>query len=309
MHRSLELTVPPTVTEDLCQQLVALDEVVSLSVQKGISRKPAGDVISVQVLNRGADDVLRLAGKAVARPEDLSVATAELSSIIAPAEGEKILNDKDEAIWEEVEAGLRHQGRPTPNYLALMGLGGIMAAVGLVSEPVPQAVAFIASSIIAPGFEPVAAIPMGVVLGRWQVVARGLRSTVIGYSLFMLMAGLTMLLLVQVGESSATELANNPEVRSMAQPTLKTILVSACGAAAGIVIIAAYRRSVIAGALIALILMPAAALVGCGLAVGRSNLASEGLTRFLIDVGFVLGLGLLIFYCKQRFQHQRRPLE
>lgn len=309
MHRNLELTVPSDVTENLCQQLIALDEVVSLSVQRNGSRKPVGDIITAQVLNRGADDVLRIAGKAVARPEDLSVATSELSSIIAPAEGEKILNDKDEAIWEEVEAGLRHQGRPTANYLALMGLGGIMAAVGLVSDPGPQAVAFIASSIIAPGFEPIAAIPMGTVLRRWRVVGRGLRSTIIGYLLFMMMAGLTMLCLVAAGETSARELAANPEVRSMAQPTLKTLLVSACGAAAGIVIIAAYRRSVIAGALIALILMPAAALVGCGLAVGQSHLALEGFIRFLIDVAFVLVLGLAIFYSKQRFLHQRRPLE
>ncbi|SHK01277.1 DUF389 domain-containing protein [Hymenobacter psychrotolerans] len=309
MHRSLELTVPPTVTESLCQQLVELDDVISVSVLPGASRKPPGDITTVQVLNRGADEVLRRAGAAVPKPEDLWVSTTELSSIIAPAEGEKILNDKDEAIWEEVEAGLRHQGRPTPNYVALMALGGIMAAVGLVSEPVPQAVAFIASSIIAPGFEPIAALPMGVVLKRWHVVWRGLRSTLIGYFLFILTAGLTMWLLVASGESSATELMANPEVHSISQPTLKSLLVSACGAAAGIVIIAAYRRSVIAGALIALILMPAAALIGAGVAVGISSLAVEGLIRFGIDVAFVLVLGFIIFYSKQKILHRRRPLE
>jgi hypothetical protein len=309
MHRNIEITIVPTATEALCEQLVALEEVIGLSVSLGASRKPAGDIITVQVLNRGADEVLRRAAAAVASPDDLSIATAELSSIIAPAQGQTVLNDKDEAIWEEVEAGLRHQGRPTANYAALMALGGIMAAVGLVSEPVPQAVAFIASSIIAPGFEPVAALPMGVVLGRWQVVGRGLRSTLIGYSLFVLAAGLTMLLLVAAGESSAAELSANPEVHSISAPTLKALLVSACGAAAGIVIIAAYRRSVIAGALIALILMPAAALIGCGLAVGRPDLALEGLRRFGIDVAFVLVLGLLIFFLKQQLEHRRRPLE
>lgn len=309
MHRSLALTVPPVVTEDLCQQLVTLEDVISLSVQTGASRKPHGDIITVQVLNRGADEVLRLAGAAVAQPEQLSIATAELTSIIAPAEAEKVLNDKDEAIWEEIEAGLRHQGRPTANYAALMALGGVLAAVGLVSEPVPQAVAFIASSIISPGYEPIASIPMGTVLRRWHVVGRGLRSVLIGYALFILAAGLTMLLLVTAGESSAAELASNPEVHSISEPSLKTLLVSACGAAAGIVIIAAYRRSVIAGALLALALMPAAALIGCGLAVGKADLALEGLYRFAIDVAFIVVLGLLIFWLKQRFEHQRESLE
>jgi hypothetical protein len=73
-----------------------------------------------------------------------------------------------------METGLRHQGRATPNFLALMALGGAVAALGLVSNPVPQAIAFIASAIIAPGFEPLAKVPLGGVLGRWNVVKRGL---------------------------------------------------------------------------------------------------------------------------------------
>ncbi|UOQ75762.1 DUF389 domain-containing protein [Hymenobacter sp. 5516J-16] len=309
MHRNLALTVPAAITESLSKQLVEIEDVISLSVQIGASRKPVGDIITVQVLNRGADEVLRQVRAAVASPEELSISTAELSSIIDPVHGEQVLNDRDEAIWEEVEAGLRHQGRPTPNYAALMALGGVMAAVGLVSDPVPQAIAFIAASIISPGFEPIAAIPMGVVLRRWHVVGRGMRSVLIGYALFILTAGLTMLWLVGAGETSASALINNPEVRNISNPSLKELLVSACGAAAGIVIIAAYRRSVIAGALIALILMPAAALIGSGIALGQSHLALEGLTRFGIDVGFVIVLGLLIFYIKQKIVHRRESLE
>ncbi|WP_238388113.1 hypothetical protein [Hymenobacter sediminis] len=184
MHRSIALTVPPSVTETLSRQLTEIDEVVSLSVQPGASRKPPGDIITVQVLNRGADEVLRRVRDVIPDLQDLSVATAELSSIIDLSKGEKILNDRDEAIWEEVEAGLRQQGRPTPNYAALMALGGVVAAIGLVSDQVPQAVAFIASSIISPGFEPIAAIPLGVVLRPCHVVGLGLRSVLIGYALF-----------------------------------------------------------------------------------------------------------------------------
>lgn len=308
MHRTFSITTPPLVTEQLCQQLIGLETVISLNVALGASRKPAGDIITVQVLNRGTDAVLRRVQNLLP-PEQISISSTELSSLISPSQATLIMGDKDEAVWEEIESGLRHQGRPTANYRALMALGGVMAAVGLVSEPVPQVTAFIASSILAPGFEPLAAMPLGVVLRRWHVLWRGLRSTLLGYTLFILAAGLTMLLLVATGASSAEELAHNPEVLSMVQPDLKSILVSACGAAAGIIIIAAYRRSVIAGALIALILMPAAALIGCGLAVGRSHLALEGLTRFGLDVGLVLGLGLLIFQVKQLFAHRRRPSE
>lgn len=308
MHRTFSITVPPATTELLCQQLTALETVISLSVQPGASRKPPGDIITVQVLNRGTDDVLRHLQNTLP-PEQISVASSELSSLMSPSQASLIMGDKDEAIWEEIESGLRHQGRPTANFMLLMSLGGIIAAVGLVSKPVPQATAFIASSILAPGFEPLAAMPLGVVLQRWHVTWRGLRSTLLGYSLFIGAACLTMLLMAATGASSAEELATNPEVISMSQPDLKSMLVSGCGAAAGIIIIAAYRRSVIAGALIALVTMPAAALIGCSLAVGRSHLALEGLARLSLDVALVVVLGLIIFQAKQLFLHRRKPSE
>ena len=55
----------------------------------------------------------------------------------------------DEAIWEEIETGPRHQGRISANYLLLMALGGAIAATGLVAEPVPQTIAFVSVGIIA----------------------------------------------------------------------------------------------------------------------------------------------------------------
>jgi hypothetical protein len=84
MHRTLALTVPPTVTEALQAQLVALDEVIGLSVQRGTSKKPVGDVLTVHVLNRGADEVLRCALAAVTDPRELSIVASEATSFISP---------------------------------------------------------------------------------------------------------------------------------------------------------------------------------------------------------------------------------
>lgn len=55
MHRNLQITVPFSVTDKLCGDLIALENVIGLSVVRQASLKPVGDVITVQVLNRGAD--------------------------------------------------------------------------------------------------------------------------------------------------------------------------------------------------------------------------------------------------------------
>ncbi|UOQ51859.1 DUF389 domain-containing protein [Hymenobacter cellulosivorans] len=308
MHRTLEITVPAAVTESLCQELTDLTEVIGLSVQLGASRKPAGDVLIVHVLNRGADEVLRRARAAVPDDKDLSVVTSEAASFISPSHHKTIVDDKDEAIWEEMESGLRHQGAITTNYLLLMALGGLICAVGLVSEPVPQAVAFISSAIIAPGFDPMTKVPVGLALRRWILVWRGIESALVGYAVLILTAALTMYVLVATGETSAAELAANPEVEHLLHPKWMELLVAAAGALAGVVMLAAFRRSFQAGPLIAMAFIPAAALIGAGLAVGRFDLALEGLQRFGADWGFIVALGVPFFWLKQKFLHQRRPI-
>ncbi|GAA3970581.1 hypothetical protein [Hymenobacter antarcticus] len=65
MHRTLEITVPPAATDALCQQLTVLDEVIGLTLARAASQKPPGDVLTVHVLNRGADEVLRRVRAAV----------------------------------------------------------------------------------------------------------------------------------------------------------------------------------------------------------------------------------------------------
>lgn len=235
------------------------------------------------------------------------MATSELASLVNPAREDRIRKDIDAAIWEEVETGLRYNGRVTGNFLALMALGGAIAAVGMVSEPVPQGLAFVAASIIAPGFEPLAKVPLGLVLRKPQTVLLGLRSSLIGYSVVILGALATFLALQWLGVTNADEFVKNPEVEAIVNPTGKNFTVSLCGTLAGCVIVAAYRRSVIAGALIAIVTITASAMVGVSLACGRLELAGRGLERLGIDVALIIASGLVVFGTKQFFR-QRKPL-
>ena len=308
MHRTFTLTVPPAATESLCHTLVPLSGVVGLSVAVGAARKPAGhDVLTLTLLNRAADDVLRRVRAAVPGP-DLTIATAEVASIIAPAHAAAVENDRDEAVWEEMESGLRHNGCITVNYLLLMALGGLISAVGLVSDPVPQTVAFVAAGIIAPGFDPLAKVPLGAVLGRWTLVGHGLRAAALGYAVLIATAALTFWGLLATHETTAAALLANPEVRNLAAPGLSELLVPGAGALAGAVLLAAFRRPFQAGRPVARTMIPGAALVGAGLVAGLPALALDGLTRFGLDCAFIIGLGGPVLWLKQWLYHRRAPI-
>ena len=311
MHRSIEIRALPETVDGLVQDLLREKHVVGVTRQRGVSVQPPGcDVVVVHALNRGTDAVMRAVARAASRhPGPFSVATAELASLSDPEHQHAINRDVDEALWEEVEEGLRHQGRVTPNFLALMTLGGAIAAAGLVAhDPVERAVAVIAAAILAPGFEPLAKVPLGLVLRRWEVVKLGLLSTLAGYAALMAGAAVAFLLLQMLGGADPATLRGSPGAAQLAHPPATDLFISVCGAFAGLVIQAAYRRSVIAGALVAMRLIDAVAAVGAGLAAGLPGLALEGLERFGFDAGLIGLAGLIVVWIKQRFTHRRAPL-
>jgi hypothetical protein len=307
VHTEIELIVHPSYTDELIQELDGMDEVISLSVMREASIKPPGDVLTVHALNRGADEVMRLAERAHEWGE-VSVSTSELTSLVDPKQEHKVANDIDEALWEEVETDLRHQGKLTVNYLGLMALGGAVAATGFAAESASQAISFVAASVIAPGFEPLAAIPIGLALRRWGVVGRGLQSMFGGYLALILAAALTFLALRGSGVVLAEEFIVNPEVRNLAEPGLREVLLSGFGALAGMVMLLSRRHYLIPGALVALLVIEASALIGVALAAGEPGLMLEGAKRFVLDIVLIVAGGVPIVLLKQALVHRRAPM-
>jgi hypothetical protein len=307
VHTEIELIVDPSCTDELIQELDGMDEVISLSVMREASIKPPGDVLTVHALNRGADEVMRLAERAHEWGE-VSVSTSELSSLVDPKQERKVANDIDEALWEEVETDLRHQGKLTVNYIGLMALGGAVAATGFAAESASQAISFVAASVIAPGFEPLAAIPIGLALRRWSVVGRGLQSMLGGYLALILAAALTFLALRISGVVLAEEFTINPEVRNLAEPGLREVLLSGFGALAGMVMLLSRRHYLIPGALVALLVIEASALIGVALAAGEPGLMLEGAKRFGLDILLIVAGGVPIVLLKQALVHRRAPM-
>ena len=307
MHRTIEASVPSAKTDAIVRELERQAHVVGLNVLRNVSVKPPGDTLLIHVLNRGADDVLRTI-RAHVSAESFSIITSEVASINDPENQRAIDHDVDEAIWEEMETGLRHNGRLTSNYLLLMALGGVIAAAGFVSPVHHQVIAFVAASIIAPGLEPLAKLPLGIVLRRWDVAWVGVKASVVGYGVLALAGALAFRLLLLIGGTDAAAFLEHEATASLLHPKAKDVLVSLAAAAASILMYLAYRRNVIAGPLIALILIPAATAVGMSLAIGEWVHAGRIALRLGVAVALVVGTGLALIYAKQKMVHKRQPL-
>ncbi len=151
---------------------------------------------------------------------------------------------------------------------------GAVGATGLVVESTPQTISVVAAAIIALGFDPVAKIPMGLALRCWDVARAGLVSVTIGYLALILSVALIFLVLIWTG----------------------------------VVMMLSYRRYLIPGALVALMIIEAAVMVGMALAVAEPTLMYEGLERFGLDVLLIVVGGVLVVLLKQTIFHRRVPI-
>ena len=289
----------PAMVDGLLPAPLREEHVVGVTRQRGISLQPPGcDVVVVHALNRGTDAVLRAVADAAARhPGPFSVATAELASLSDPGHQHAIDRDVDEALWEESGGRSAPSGARDAQLPALMALGGAMATAGLLAhDPATQVIASVASAILSPGFEPLAKIPLGLV------------SAGAGYAVLMAGAAAAFLLLRAFGAADTGTLLASPAAETLAHPSAADLLISLCGAFAGLVITSAFRNSVIAGALVAMRLIDAAAAFGVALVAGAPGLALQALERFGLDAALIGLAGVLVMGVKQRFTHRRTPL-
>jgi uncharacterized membrane protein len=148
---------------------------------------------------------------------------------------------------------------------------------------------------------------VGMVRGSGHAVRRALIAIGGGYVLLGITGAVVYWLLHGSGMAYPQSLAESEGVKTVVDPTAADWLISGCGATAGVVIASAYRHAVIAGAQIALALVPAAALVGAGLTAGELLITLEALRRVAIDAALVVGLGAVVLTLKQRLVHRNRP--
>lgn len=307
MHRDIRITVPSAATSGLVTSLTDVEGVVSLSVERQISVKPPGDVLTLSVLNHATDEVIECLLDAA--PEgSMSVATSDLSSLHDRDAADLIKADVDEASWEDAETGLRHHSRPTANFFAANLLAGVIAACGmLASNLVTEATLLVGAAIIAVLFEPLARLSLGAVIRQRTVVWEGLRAVAFAYVTVILGALITVGCFRVAAVHFGTDFQLNEVTHDLESFPSTDLIASAAAALAGVYLVAAGRFAQLAGPLIALQLLPAAVAVGGSLVLGDGLDAGRACRILVIDLAMVVAAGLIIFTVKRVRVHGTRP--
>jgi hypothetical protein len=309
MSRVVEIVVPAGETEGLVQEIVAkLDHLIGLRVARGESREPAGDLVTLTVSNRSLYSLMRiLQERGIGTRPGRSVTISEPVSVISMPSREIIEDDKMDVVWEEMDFTIMRESTMRVNGLLVMGAAGMLAAVGIATGALHLV---IAAMVVAPGFEPITRIALGLV-ARSRVWTAAVRDTAKGYAALLLGAVLAALFLQGQGESLLTGgrdyLASEALLAHWIDFSPTSILVAAVAGSTGAVLIANNRSVLTAGVLIAHALIPPVAVIGLALVAGDLGLAVDSGLRWALEAGVVIVTGLLVFQWK-RVAVQKRDM-
>jgi hypothetical protein len=303
--RTIELTMPATSTDRFLAEVGPL-EPIAVRLQRGGSLRPPGDVVTLEVRNERLGEVMRIADRyGLGQDENVSMSTSVPLSVVTPAFA-RLTREMGATTWEELELSIGEDSTMTGDRTLVMFIAGLIAGLGITSGTLHVV---IGAMVIAPGFQPFARFVLGVInrSGAWY---GGLTDVLRAYGALLagstLAAVLTLLLGVDALDAGdEIYLAAADLVSFWSSTSWSGIVVGLAAGICGGLLVSLNRTVLTAGVMVALALVPTAALVPMALVAGDVTLAGQAALRFLIEVGLVLVGTTLVFSFKRRRDARR----
>ncbi len=308
MPRTIRIVSPADETEALISDMRGVAGLVSIQVSRGASLQPAGDVILVDSNDTGLVALMHVLDGRVRRRPEVIVTTAVPAAMLTRPQALALRRGPTEQTWEEMDLLIQQDSGMTPNALAVMAISGFLAAIGLAVGALHLV---IAGMLIAPAFEPISRVSLGIVT-RSRAWRAGIRDTISGYVALAAGAALAAGCMLALG----TPLLGGKYWydRSSAlvaywtsfDPTV--VLSIAAAGIGGAVLIVARRSTLTGGAVVALGLVPTASLIPLAFAAGDVGLVARAAARWSIEAGIVVVASLFVFGWKRARVQPRRMI-
>ncbi|MFN7057131.1 TIGR00341 family protein [Hyphomonas sp.] len=185
-----------------------------------------------------------------------------------------------EALYIQVSSN----AKPNWDYVLMVFLSTIVAAVGLVSDGVA---AVIGAMVIAPLLGPIMGLAMGAALGEVALLRKGVLSLVMGIGVAL---GVSFLLaLVMPANFESRELMSRAEVR------LDGLALAMAAGGAAALSVTRGTASALVGVMVAAALLPPAAAVGLFAGYGEGELALRAALLLSLNVASLILSALIVF--------------
>lgn len=255
----LRLTVPTALSDDVVTLLQHEDRSANLTVTRGASLVPVGDLVECDVARELVGELLdRLRGLGLDETGGILITTPTATPFAAARRLERSApGDPDDAvIWEAVIEQCYAASRPTVSFHVFLVLATLLAAIAVVTD---SSVLVIGAMVVGPEFGTVAAIATGMVFGRGGLTWRAVRLLLLSFVVAIAVVALLSLVASLTGLVSADMVTRpRPQTGFIWHPDRWSLIVALIAGAAGVLALTTARANAMVGVFISVTTVPAA---------------------------------------------------
>ena len=290
--------------------LLAEPGATHVTVLPGVAVQPVGDVVEADVTRESVDGVLSsLRGLGIDRAGGVTLETIDttLSDAANAAEQAAPGDPMDAVIWEEVVARTGEESRLSISFQVFLTIACLLAAIGAITD---SSVTVVGAMVLGPEFGPLAAVAVGAVLRRGDLVKRGVVALGVGFPLAMAVTAAASVLFDALGLLSTAALDNLDQVDFIYKVGPFSFIVALLAGAAGMLALTSAKSASLVGVFISVTTVPAAAFAAVALVEGRYAQALGSAAQLAINVIGIVVAAVAVLVVSRRTVPRRgsRPL-
>jgi uncharacterized hydrophobic protein (TIGR00271 family) len=281
----LRINAPAELAEDVTAMLTADPAVSSVTVVRGASLKPVGDLVLADVAREGANEIvdqLRELGLQNEGTMALNPARTWFSRAGYEAETRTPGSSADAVVWVDVTHQAYEESELNWTYLSFMTLATLIAGIAIVLD---SQILVIGSMVLGPEFVPIAALGLALVRRRNALFARAARTLVIGFLVAIALTALVGLAGRALGWVTEEDITGpRPQTHFIYTPDKWSFIVAVIAAAAGVLSLTSAKIGGLSGVFISVTTVPAAGNVALGLAFGVGSAVWPSTLQLVVNI-------------------------
>jgi uncharacterized hydrophobic protein (TIGR00271 family) len=195
-------------------------------------------------------------------------------------------------IWDEVVARTGEESRFSGSFQAFLTIACLLAAIGAITD---SPVTVVGAMVLGPEFGPLAAVAVGLVLRRGDLVRRGGFALAAGFPMAMIVTAVVSVLFDATGLLTTAQLAQLDQVDFIYDVGPFSLIVALLAGAAGMLSLTSAKSAALVGVFISVTTVPAAAFASVAFVEGRYSQAVQSAAQLVINlVGIVVAAAAVL---------------
>lgn len=270
---------------------------------RGVALAPAGDVVEADVARESADELIAaLCELGIDHTGGITLEQLDtaLSDSADRAEEDAPGDAADAVVWQELLAKTGEESRLTVTFLAFLAIACLLAAVGVITD---SPITIVGAMVVGPEFGPLAAVAVGLVRRRWDLVSRASVALGVGFPLAIGVTAAGTALGSWANLFEASVLEANHAVDFVYKIGWWSLIVAVLAGAAGMLSITSTKSAALVGVFISVTTVPAAGYAAVALILGQWGRFASSVGQLAVNmVGIVLAAVVVLLLRKGSWQ-------